>query len=197
MGEPTLNRIIKYFLLGLVTLAPILLTIYIVTNLFLLLEGLLGDTLEQRSEFYFTGLGAILSAAIVILIGFAMSSWLGKKIFNIIDRIFQKLPFVRLIYTVIKDTFESLLGEKRSFSKVALIRIPGTDMKIIGFVTAEDLSALGEIGEDHCAVYILQSMQWAGHTLLVPKDQVEIVDIPIETAMKFVVSAGITGHHSK
>jgi uncharacterized membrane protein len=188
-----LNRIFKYFLLGLVTLAPILLTIYIITSLFLLTEGLLGEILEQQTDFYFTGLGVLLSIAIILFIGFMMSNWLGKTIFTSIDHIFQKLPLIRLIYSIIKDTFQSLLGEKKSFSKVALIRVPGSSMKLMGFVTSEDLSALGDIGKDHCAVYILQSMQWAGHTVLVPKEDLEIIDVPVESAMKFIVSAGITG----
>jgi uncharacterized membrane protein len=198
MEGHAMNRIFKYFVLGLVTLAPILLTVYIITYLFLLTEGLLGEILEEKTNFYFTGLGVILTIAIIIFIGFMMSNWLGKTIFTSIDLIFQKLPLVRLVYSIIKDTFQSLFGEKKSFSKVALIRLPGSGMKLLGFVTSEDLSALGDIGKDHCAVYILQSMQWAGHTVLVPKEDLEIIDVPVESAMKFIISAGITGQkHEK
>jgi uncharacterized membrane protein len=194
--EHFLNRIVKDFLFGLVTLAPILLTAYIVTSLFFFTEGLLGQILED-SRYYFTGLGVLLTLSIIFFIGFMMRNWLGKTTFHIIDRLFQRVPLVRLVYSIIKDTFESLLGEKKSFSKVALVRVPGTEMKLIGFITSEDLTALGSWGKDHVAVYILQSMQWAGHTLLVPNTDVEIVDIPVEAAMKFVISAGVTSKQDK
>lgn len=188
-----MNKLLKYFLIGLVTLAPVLLTVYIIYQLFMFTEGLLGNLIEEaNAKYYFTGLGTLLTVGIILGIGFLMSSWVGKTIFKNIDRFFQKLPFVRMIYSIIKDTFESLFGDKRSFSKVALVRIPGTRMKLIGFITSEDLSALGEVGKDHCAVYILQSMQWAGHTLLVPKEDIELIHAPVETVMKFIVSAGIT-----
>ena len=62
-------------------------------------------------------------------------------------------------------------------------------MKLLGFVTSEDLSNIGF--KDHVAVYVMQSMQWAGITLLVPKESVEILQgVKMENVMKFIVSAG-------
>ncbi|GAB7387478.1 DUF502 domain-containing protein [Bacillaceae bacterium] len=187
-----MNRLVRWFFVGIATLAPIGLTIYIVTLLLQTLEGLFGRFLAD-SPFYFTGLGLFLALAVITLAGFLASSWVGRGLFQWIDRAFGRLPLVRTLYGVIKDTVHSFFGEKRAFSKVALVRIPGTDMKLLGFVTAEDVSPLGDFARDHVAVYILQSMQWAGHTLLVPKEQVEIVDANVEEVLKFIVSAGISG----
>lgn len=187
-----MKRLSKYFLVGLVTLGPIILTLSVVKWIFFLLDGLLGRYLKN-TPYYFTGLGLLITVIVILLIGMITSSWLGKLIFTNVDRLFQKVPGVRMIYSIIKDTINSIFGDKRSFSKVAVIRLPGTQMKLLGFVTSEDLTSLGSVGKDHVAIYILQSMQWAGHTLLVPKEDVEVIDAPVEEVMKFIVSAGITG----
>ena len=74
---------------------------------------------------------------------------------------------------------------------MAMINL-GNDLKVLGFVTAEDLELFGL--SDHVAIYVQQSMQWAGNLVLVPKDRVTLLDIPVEDGMKFLVSAGIAGN---
>ncbi len=72
---------------------------------------------------------------------------------------------------------------------MAVVRIPDTNIKMLGFVTSEDLDYIGF--KDHVAVYVMQSMQWAGVTLLVPKEDVEILEgVRMEDVLKFIVSAG-------
>ncbi|MCF6093393.1 DUF502 domain-containing protein [Microaerobacter geothermalis] len=187
-----MNRLAKWFLVGIATLAPVGLTVYIISLLFTTLDNLLGKYMRDL-PFYFPGLGLILTLAGITLVGFLASGWLGKRLFQLIDQLFHRLPLIRTLYGVIKDTVNSFFGEKRSFSKVVLVRIPGTNSKLLGFLTAEEVSKLGDFASNHVAVYILQSMQWAGFTLLIPKEDVEIVDANVEEVMKFIVSAGISG----
>jgi uncharacterized membrane protein len=190
-----MKLIMKYFMVGLATLTPIFVTVYVVIWAFRFMDQLTGSVISSfgGSPLTIPGIGIILSLVIIILIGMATSTWLGQILLRFVDSLFQRLPGIRLIYTVIKDTIQAFYGNKRSFSKVALVTIPGSEMKLIGFVTAEELSSLGEAGEGHVAVYILQSMQWAGFTLLVPKEDVQLIDAKMEDAMKFVISAGMTG----
>ena len=103
----------------------------------------------------------------------------------------EKTPFVKTIYSVIKDTIHSLFGEKRSFSKVVLIEYPELNLKSVGFVTTEDVSSLSDELRDHVAVYIPQTFQIAGFTFLVPKDKVKVLDVKPEDAMKFLLSGGV------
>jgi uncharacterized membrane protein len=73
-----------------------------------------------------------------------------------------------------------------------MIGLPGdNEIKVLGFITAEELTSFGL--KDYVAVYVLQSMQWAGFTLLVPRSRVELLDVSPERALQFIVSAGITG----
>ena len=109
----------------------------------------------------------------------------------------EKIPFVKTIYSVIKDTVHSFLGEKKSFSKVALVTLPGTNMKSLGFITAENLAAFHEPLSQHVAVYFPQTFQVAGFTFLIPKDEVDIIDVKPEDAMKFILSGGMTSKNTE
>ncbi len=131
----------------------------------------------------------ITSVVVIIVVGYVASWWLSAKLMSYIDQIITRVPVVQFIYGVIKDTLTNLLGEKKAFSRVAVIRWPGTNTKMLGFITSDDLEYIGF--KDHIAVYVMQSMQWAGVTFLVPKDDIEILEgVRMEDVMKFVVSAG-------
>ena len=99
---------------------------------------------------------------------------------------------MKTIYSDIKDTINSFFGEKKSFSKVAIVTIPGTEVKTIGFITTEDLESFYNPLKDYVAVYIQQTFQIAGLTLLIPKNEVEVIDVKPEDAMKFILSGGMT-----
>jgi len=185
-----MKGLVKFFVYGLITLLPISLTVFIVTQVLQWIDTLIEDVLNRPLPV--PGLGILLALVGITLVGYLASNWVGQRLVNLIDRVVRRIPLIRLVHTLIKDTIESLLGERKSFQQVAIVRIPGTSMKLVGFVTAKEIRELGDVGKDHVAVYILQSMQWAGHTVLVPKEDVEIVDIPVEAALKFVVSAGIS-----
>jgi uncharacterized membrane protein len=75
---------------------------------------------------------------------------------------------------------------------VALVVIPGTEMRSMGFITSEQLEDFYSPLKDHVAVYVPQTFQVAGFTFLIPKEQVEIIDVKPEDAMKFILSGGMT-----
>jgi len=177
--------LLKYFLNGVLFLTPIMLTIVIVSKILSAWDKTAGRIFPVEIP----GLPLLISIVVIIIIGFVVSWWFSVKLVNYIDLLIKKVPVIQFIYSVIKDTLTSLLGEKKAFSKVAVIKVPQTNMKMLGFVTSEDLSYIGF--KDHIAVYVMQSMQWAGVTLLVPKEDVEILEgVKMEDVMKFIVSAG-------
>ncbi len=189
-----MKAIIKYFFKGILILTPIALTIYIVLNVFRLTDNILGR--------YFVawgidvpGLGLLTTAALIILAGFMGTRLASRRVLTYIDSFFGRMPLIKIIYNTIKDIMNALLGRKSSFAKVVMIDLPGdNDIKILGFVTKENLELFGL--KDHVAVYILQSMQWAGFTILVPKSRIREIDVKPDEALKFIVSAGISGHNS-
>lgn len=189
----SMKSIIKNFVNGILTIVPIILVIYVIYKTFLFLDGLLGNTLRPYlREDYIPGFGLLTTIILITVLGWLSTKYISGKIIRLIDRLLEKIPVVKTIYSVIKDTVQSFLGDKKSFSKVALVIIPGTEMRSIGFITSEQLEDFYSPLKNHVAVYIPQTFQVAGFTFLLPKEQVEIIDVKPEDAMKFILSGGMT-----
>jgi uncharacterized membrane protein len=191
-GE-TMKSMIKSFINGILTIVPIILVFYVIYKIFLFLDGLLGNSLKPfLKEDYIPGFGLLTTIILITLLGWLSTKFITSKIIKLIDHLLERIPIVKTIYSVIKDTVQSFLGEKKAFSKVALVVIPGTDMRSMGFITSEQVEDFYSPLKDHVAVYIPQTFQVAGFTFLIPKDQVEIIDVKPEDAMKFILSGGMT-----
>ncbi|MET3728544.1 putative membrane protein [Fictibacillus halophilus] len=187
-----MKKLLKYFINGLLTILPIVLAVYIIYKIFGFLDSILGNLLKDvLKEDYIPGIGIITTIVLITVLGWMSTQYISGKIFSLIDSVLEKTPFVKTIYSVIKDTIHSLFGEKRSFSTVVLIEYPELNLKSVGFVTTEDVSSLSDELADHVAVYIPQTFQIAGFTFLVPKDKVKVLDIKPEDAMKFLLSGGV------
>ncbi|SDM68748.1 Uncharacterized membrane protein [Fictibacillus solisalsi] len=187
-----MKTVAKYFMNGILTALPIILVFYVLVKVFDFLDGILGDTLRSYMKGgYIPGIGILATIILLTLLGWLSSQVISGRIIFLIDSALERIPLVKTLYTVIKDTFQSLLGEKKSFSTVVLVEIPATGLKSIGFVTAEDLKDLGDDLSGHVAVYIPQTFQIAGFTFLVPKNEVTVLDIKAEDAMKFILSGGV------
>ncbi|MGG1072864.1 DUF502 domain-containing protein [Priestia megaterium] len=188
-----MKAIIKSFINGLLTIVPIILVIYILVRVFNFLDSILGNVLKPyMKQDYIPGVGILATLLLITFLGWLSTRFFAGKIINLIDRLLERIPLVKTLYTVIKDTFQSFLGEKKSFSKVALVTMPGTSMKVIGFVTSEEVEEVIHLLKDHVAVYVPQTFQVAGFTFLIPKEEIEWLDIKPEEAMKFVLSGGVS-----
>jgi uncharacterized membrane protein len=188
-----MKALIKNFINGILTIVPIILVIYVIYKTFMFLDSLLGNMLKPHlKEDYIPGIGLLLTIVLITLLGWLSTKFITGRIILLFDVMLEKIPVVKTIYSVIKDTVHSFLGDKKSFSKVAIVTLPGTEMKNIGFVTSEQLENFYDPLKDHLAVYIPQTFQVAGFTFLIPKEQIEIIDVKAEDAMKFVLSGGMT-----
>jgi uncharacterized membrane protein len=188
-----MKAILKSFINGILTIVPIILAIFVIYKMFLFLDGLLGNTLRPYlKDDYIPGIGLLTTIILITVLGWMSTKFITGSMVRLIDFWLERIPVVKTIYSVIKDTVQSFLGEKKSFSKVALVVIPGTEMRCMGFITSEQLEDFYSPLKDHVAVYVPQTFQVAGFTFLIPKDQVEIIDVKPEDAMKFVLSGGMT-----
>ncbi len=188
-----MKSLLKNFINGILTIVPIILAIFVVVKTFLFLDSIMGNLLKPYlKEDYIPGAGLLATLVLITLLGWLSTKFITGSIIRLVDRLLEKIPLVKTIYSVIKDTVHSFLGEKKSFSKVALVTIPGTEMKSLGFITSEELEGFYHPLKEYIAVYVPQTFQVAGFTFLVPKEQVEIIDVRPEAAMKFILSGGMT-----
>ena len=195
------RKLVQYFLQGLIILAPIAITIYAVTGLFNWIDSFLPDLVAQffpnlmldadgRPQ-RFPGLGFLLVVIILILVGFISSSFIVGRLVDLFDKILERTPGIRIIYSPLKDFFEAFAGNKRKFDRAVLVQVVSDHVWEIGFITQHDLSQF-ELN-DHVAVYVPNSYAIAGRLYLVHKNKVKILEnISPTDAMKFTVTGGVT-----
>jgi uncharacterized membrane protein len=176
--------LVRYFLRGCLVVAPLGLTVYIFWMVLRAVDRLL--------PFPVPGLGIVVTLALTTLIGVATSNVVGKTVVDLADALLGRLPLVKLVYTSIKDLVSAFVGDKRRFDiPVAVTLSPGSGARALGFVTRDGLARLGM--PDLVAVYFPQSYNFAGYLLLVPRDQVERLNLPAAEVMTFIISGGVSG----
>ncbi len=186
-----MKRLTNYFFKGLLIFVPAALTIFITIWAFTQLDSIFGKIIKTPIP----GLGLVVTVACITAIGFLASNFVGNKLFGLLDKIFTKLPLVKMFYSAIKDLLEAFTGGKKSFNKPVLVDITVSGPKAIGFITRKNLQFLGL--SDHVAVYFPQSYNFAGSVLIFNTSQVKPLDIDSSEAMAFIVSGGVSGHISK
>ena len=189
-----MKRILNYFFRGLLICVPVGLTVLLLVYVFKGLDSIFGDLFDRITTVPGLGvvLGLLTSLAVITLIGFLASNFVGKKLVDLVDKVFTKVPMVRMLYSSIKDLVYAFAGDQKKFDKPVLVSLGlGCDAKILGFVTRESLENLGL--EDHVAVYFPQSYNFAGNVLIFPKSAVKPLDISSSEAMTFIVSGGVAG----
>ena len=183
-----MKKIINYFIKGLLIFVPIALTVFLLFWVFTSVDALFRNIMPLKIP----GLWLLPIVIMITLIGFLASNFLGRKFFELIEKIFRGLPLVQLLYSALKDMIEAFAGEKKSFDKPVLASIsPGSAAKVVGFVTRDSLETLGLSG--YVAVYVPQSYNFAGNVLLFPKASVQPLEIESSQAMAFIVSGGVSG----
>lgn len=198
----TLKKLFQYFLQGLIILAPIGITIWAVTALFNFIDSILPDLIErifphlmgtdaQGNSKKIPGLGFILVILVVILVGYISSSFIVSRLVELLDKVLERTPGIKLIYSTLKDFFEAFAGNKRKFNKAVLVNIGPADVWRIGFLTQQDVTEFGL--SEHVAVYIPKSYAFTGDLFFVKKERVRLLtDISSSEAMKFAISGGVT-----
>ena len=192
--------ITRNILTGLITLLPITLTIYVLYWLGSSAEHLLGAQLMQLlpEGIYRPGLGVIIGLALCFVVGMLMQTYVVRRLFEYSESLVLKLPVIRSVYPTIRDFFEYFSPmRKKDFSQVVAVRLPENGLEVIGLVTQADHDRLPQgfgYGEDErVLVYLPMSYMIGGYTALVPRGNVRELDIPMDEAMRFILTAGVTG----
>jgi uncharacterized membrane protein len=189
IGRPTSRtrsigrRLAGYFLRGLVFLAPVVITLYVVVVLLRTVDGWLGLPIP--------GVGFVVTVAMVTLFGFFASGFITRSFVAALDDLMERVPIVRLIYSSVRDFLNAFVGEKRRFDKPVVVKLfDNSSAHALGFVTQESLDALGMA--DWISVYMPHSYNFSGQMYVFPRDAVRPIDASSSEVMAFVVSGGVT-----
>jgi len=188
-----MKSVTQIFLRGLAALLPVTLTIYLVYWLAVSSERFLGNLLQQvlPLHIYVPGMGLLAGVLLTFAAGLLVQAWLIRRLWAWGEKLLESIPLVKTVYTGLRDIFSFASGNKgqQGLSHVVRVQLPG-DMHMIGFVTSEKpVWRLQD--EPHVAVYVPLSYQIGGHTLLIPPDRLEPLDMKVEDAMRLALTAGM------
>lgn len=179
------QRTIQYFLQGLLIIGPVSITIYFIYIVFDKIDSIL------RPAINIPGLGFVIIIGFILLVGYLSSFFVMGRILSIFNKLLEKTPGIKLLYSFVRDFFEAFAGNKKKFTHNVLACVDDTDVWRVGFITQEDMSIFGM--ENYVAVYLPMAYSVAGNVYVVPKERVRpITSIGAAQSMKFAVSGGVT-----
>ena len=192
----------QLFFQGVVVLAPIGVTVWVVVSLFNWVDNFLPNLLNVIFPVQFaavngqipkvTGLGFLVAMALVLVVGWLSSLFFVERLVSVFDKVLEKTPGIKIIYSSVKDFLEAFAGNKKKFDQPILVNVDATDVWRIGFITQNDSAHFGLA--DFVTVYVPHSYAISGITYIVPPTRIKKLPkgLGAAEAMKYVVSGGVT-----
>lgn len=183
-------RVVQHFFQGVLILAPLFLTFYTLAWLFEKLDSFIRVKIPHVG--IIPGLGVIIILVGITAVGFLSSSFILGRLFDLFERLLEKIPVIKFLYSSLKDVFDALMGDKRKFDRPVLANIYSEDVWELGFITREDARDFGL--QDVVAVYVPMSLAISGKVYFIKSSKITALEhISAGNAMKFAVSGGVTG----
>ena len=189
------RKMLQYFLQGLLILGPVTITAYFIYWAVSSIDGLIPiftyvdarGVVQVRNY----GFGFVVIIAFLITIGYFSSFFITSRFLSFFDRLLEKTPGIKHIYSTTRDFFEAFAGENKKFTKHVLANVDDNDVWRFGFITREDMQDFGL--NDYVTVYVPMAYSIAGNVYVIPKHRVKpIENISAAQTMKFTVSGGVT-----
>jgi uncharacterized membrane protein len=191
-----MNMLNRLFLKGLIVILPVTLTLYLLIAIATSAENVFGAFIKDivGPSLYFPGLGIFFAILVIIGIGILAGNFITGKIIRFATSQFERLPFLKAVYSPLKDLMSLFGGSGHNdMKKVVLVNFEKLGFRSIGLVTREEFTDLpvGAIAEDNITVYIPMSYMLGGFTTIVPRSSVTEIDMPVESALKLAVTGWI------
>jgi len=190
------KNLLNYIVQGLLYLAPISVTAYIIYALFTLIDDFSKDLITKFFDISIPGIGFLSLVLVLIIVGYVGQTFIARPLRQVLQQIIEKIPLLNFIYKALNDLFAAFIGKEKKFSKPVLVKVNlNSDLEKLGFITEENLAFLDQL--DKVAVYFPMSYTFSGELFIVPKENIKPIDANSSEIMKFIVSAGMTGISKK
>ena len=185
-------------LTGLLAILPVVLTLYLLYWFVTTTETALGAMIRLflPETLYWPGMGLVAALLVLFLVGLLMHAYVVQRLFSRGERLLYHVPLIKTVYRAIHDFFDYFSpSSRKEFEQVVAVTIGDTGMQVIGFVTQAIPERLPEDfrGEDSILVYLPLSYMIGGYAVLMPRSAVRPLDMNMEEAMRFTLTAGVTG----
>jgi uncharacterized membrane protein len=189
------KKLLQYFLQGLLILAPVAITAYAI---YFVVSGIdswipIFTYTDPRGIVHVRnyGIGFVLIIGVIILLGYFSSFFITGRVVSFFDKLLERTPGIKYIYTTTRDFFEAFAGDNKKFTENVIANVDDNDVWRLGFITQQDMEEFGL--KDYVAVYIPMAYSVAGNVYIIPKARVRhINNISAAQTMKFAVSGGVT-----
>lgn len=179
-----LKKVAQNFFSGTLFIVPLLATGYFVFLSFSWLDSLLNLKIP--------GVGVLIIFVVITLFGYFTKTYAFEAMETFFDNTIKRIPLLSLIYASLRDLIKAFVGEKKKFNKPVLVKLlKDTQVYQIGFITQNDLSAIGL--NEMVMVYLPHSYAISGYHVVVPRENIQALPLNGPTAMKIIVSGGISG----
>ena len=190
------KRLGSYFFQGLLITVPITVTLVVIVKAIVWIDNLVPIhvpiTLPGIAEFELPGFGILFLLLVITIMGYFASTLVANPVFSVIEKLLERTPLLKVIYTSMKDLVEAFVGEKKRFTKPVLVTVNNNPViQRIGFVTEDDLTRLG-IEKNKMAVYLPFSYGFNGQLVIVETSSIQELDVNGTEMMKFIISGGVT-----
>ncbi|AHB13651.1 DUF502 domain-containing protein [Dehalococcoides mccartyi] len=192
--SPPNNKALKIirnrFFTGLAFVLPIGAALGLLIWVFNIVDGMLKPVIEFFFDWYFPGLGLLVTLLLIYLVGLVLSNYFGKQILGWIDKLLTKVPIFNQVYNSAKQVIETLgVSNKVSFKEAVMVEFPRAGMHSLAFIANETTNSSGE---KLYLVYVPGSPNpTSGFLELLRENQIERVNISVEDAMKTLLSCGL------
>lgn len=198
-----LKRLRNYFLTGFIICAPLAITAYLVWSFIGWVDGWVKPYIpavynpDNYLPFSIPGFGLIVAFVLITLVGFLTANFIGRSIVNYGENLLGRMPFVRNLYSGLKQIFQTVFSEQEtSFEKVCLVEYPRKGIWALAFIATDTRGEVGALltsdGHDTVSVFLPTTPNpTSGFLLFIPKADIQILDMSVEQAAKLVISAGL------
>ncbi len=194
-----MKRLSTIFVQGLIAMLPLVVTVFLLFWLCSTAERTLGTGIKwiMPNAWYVSGMGVLAGLALMFMLGLLINIWGMPQLIRLGESFIGRIPLVKTIYGAVRDLlgFFAKSGALGVTSKVVMVSLGETGIRVVGLLTREQFDDLppGLGGEGDVAVYVPYSYQIGGFTLIVPRERVQPLDMRLEDAMRFIMTAGIRG----
>ena len=190
----------NYFITGVVVLIPIGFTLYLTKILIGISSNLIPKNLNPNNylPFDIPGVEILISILLITLVGGLSLSFFGKRILKLIDDLFQRIPFLRTVYSAIVQMTETFSKKNDDTKSVVLIEYPRKGVWAVGFATKENTGEMADkTNKKLINVFVPTTPNpTSGFLLMFPIEDVIYLNMSFEEASKFIVSAGTSNKSS-
>jgi len=194
-------RLRRYFLTGLIVVAPVAITAYLTWSIVLWVDGWVKPYLpatynpDTYLPFSVPGYGLLVALFLITIVGFLAANLVGRSILGFGESLLDRMPLVRTVYKALKQIFETVLAEQNSsFKQAGLIEYPRKGIWSIVFIATETKGEVDKLLPENetIAVFLPTTPNpTSGFLLFVPRKDIQFLDMTVEEAAKMVISAGL------